>query len=307
MMSAGPWRLDPLEILEISRMARFDRRHLVDAAREVVASGQVQIERLDERLDERQQERPEGLVAESTRGVDVSPDTRAKLRRLLETLDDLSPQTWREGPFTLLERFVERTGQILDLISADTRESQRIAVNLASFLRFTSDWQAAFPAGHLTQFVDYLDAYQEAGGELPTSVELSEDVDGVRLMTVYQAKGLEFPIVIVPGLLEREWPSTGGSSDLFPADLLREGRPSPDFSLEEERRLLYVAITRARDRLVVTTYGGSAGQNAGPSAVHRRAPGRGARRIRPRAGHPADRSNRAGTPRARRTGRRPPD
>ncbi|HZL32771.1 MAG TPA: ATP-dependent DNA helicase, partial [Verrucomicrobiae bacterium] len=266
MMSAGPWRLDPLEILEISRMARFDRRHLVDAAREIVASGQVQIERLDERLDERPQERPEGLVAESTRGVDVSPDTRAKLRRLLETLDDLSPQTWREGPFTLLERFVERTGQILDLISADTRESQRIAVNLASFLRFTSDWQASFPAGHLTQFVDYLDAYQEAGGELPTSVELSEDVDGVRLMTVYQAKGLEFPIVIVPGLLEREWPSTGGGSDLFPADLLREGRPSPDFSLEEERRLLYVAITRARDRLVVTTYGGSAGQSAGQSA-----------------------------------------
>jgi DNA helicase-2/ATP-dependent DNA helicase PcrA len=261
MMSAGPWRLDPLEILEISRMARFDRRHLVDAAREVVASGQVQIER----LDERQEERPEGLVAESTRGVDVSPDTRAKLRRLLETLDDLSPQTWREGPFTLLERFVQRTGQILDLISADTRDSQRIAVNLASFLRFTSDWQAAFPAGHLTQFVDYLDAYQEAGGELPTSVELSEDVDGVRLMTVYQAKGLEFPIVIVPGLLEREWPSTGGSGDLFPADLLREGRPSPDFNLEEERRLLYVAITRARDRLIVTTHGGSVGQNAGPS------------------------------------------
>jgi DNA helicase-2/ATP-dependent DNA helicase PcrA len=261
MMSAGPWRLDPLEILEISRMARFDRGHLVDAAREVVASGRVQVEQLDQPADGR----PEGPAGDPTRSVEVSPDTWAKLRRLLETLDDLAPQTWREGPFTLLERFVERTGQILDLISADTRESHRIAVNLASFLRFTSDWQTSFPAGHLNQFVDYLDAYQEAGGELPTSVELSEDVDGVRLMTVHQAKGLEFPIVIVPGLLEREWPSTGGGSDMFPADLLREGRPSPDFNLEEERRLLYVAITRARDRLVVTTHGGSAGHNAGPS------------------------------------------
>ena len=261
MMSAGPWRLDPLEILSISRMAQFDGRHLVDVAREVVASGQVQVERLDGPVEERRA----GSGAGFTRTIDASPDTRAKLRRLLETLDELAPQTWREGPFTLLERFVERTGQILDLISADTRESQRITVNLASFLRFTSDWQAAFPTGHLNQFVDYLTTYQEAGGELPTSVELSEDVDGVRLMTVHQAKGLEFPIVIVPGLLEREWPSTMGNNDMFPADLLREGRPSPDFNLEEERRLLYVAITRAQNRLIVTTHGGSAGQVANPS------------------------------------------
>ncbi len=277
MMSAGPWRLDPLEILEISRMARFDRGHLVDAAREVVASGQVRIERLagpDE----------EGPIADAgaeggeieagpaqpppaaTRTIAVGPGTRAKLRRLLETIDDLSPQTWREGPFTILERFIERTGQILDLVSADTRESQRIAVNLASFMRFATDWQAAFPSGNLSQFVDYLDAFQEAGGELPTSVELSEDVDGVRLMTVYQAKGLEFPIVIVPGLVEREWPSQIGSNDLFPVELLREGQPPPDFNIEEERRLLYVALTRAQERLVVTCHNGPAAQNLGRSA-----------------------------------------
>lgn len=261
MMSAGPWRLDPLEILEISRMARFDRDHLLDAARAIVESGQVKVERVDGPTGDSGQ----SLSGRSTGNIEVGPDTQAKLRRLLDTIDDLAPQTWREGPFTLLERFVERTGQILDLIGADTRESQRIAVNLASFLRFTNDWQVAFPAGNLAQFVDYLDAYQAAGGELPTSVELSEDVEGVRLMTVYQAKGLEFPVVIVPGLVEREWPSTGGGSDLFPVDLLREGQPSPDFNLEEERRLLYVALTRAQDRLLVTSHGGPASQRLGPS------------------------------------------
>ena len=257
MMSAGPWRLDPLEILEISRMAHFDRRHLIDVCREVVASGQVTVERVGESREQ---------IQPATQSVTVQADTQAKLRRLLETIDELAPQTWREGPFTLLERFIERTGQILDLIGTDTRESQRIAVNLASFLRFASEWQAAFPAGHLKQFVDYLDAYQEAGGELPTSVELSEDVEGVRLMTVHQAKGLEFATVIVPRVLEREWPSSAMGGDFFPIDLLREGRPSAEFNVEEERRLLYVAMTRAMDRLVITTHGGpTLRSHAGPS------------------------------------------
>ncbi|HEY2887443.1 MAG TPA: PD-(D/E)XK nuclease family protein, partial [Candidatus Limnocylindrales bacterium] len=71
--------------------------------------------------------------------------------------------------------------------------------------------------------------------------------------------------VIVPGLVEREWPSTFGSGDLFPVDLLREGRPSADFNIDEERRLLYVALTRAEDRLIVTGHSGPNGQNLGPS------------------------------------------
>ena len=71
-------------------------------------------------------------------------------------------------------------------------------------------------------------------------------------MTLYQAKGLEFPIVFVPQLLKDEWPAREYGSGLFPKDLLRESIPAGDIHTEEERRLLYVALTRARDRLVIT-------------------------------------------------------
>ncbi len=104
----------------------------------------------------------------------------------------------------------------------------------------------------------YLDAYQTAGGELPTSVELTEDIEGVRLMTLYQAKGLEFPIVFVPSLLEGEWPTREGWGGFFPKELLREAIPDGDVHTEEERRLLYVAMTRAQERLVLLTHGGTA-------------------------------------------------
>ena len=150
------------------------------------------------------------------------------------------------------------TGQVLDLVSVGTTDAHRMVANIASFMRFAADWQAAHTQGTLGDFVAYLDAYQEAGGELPTSVELTEDVEGVRLMTLYQAKGLEFPYVFVPALLEDEWPTRVGWSGFFPQELLREPMPGEDIHTEEERRLLYVAMTRAQERLMLTTHGGAA-------------------------------------------------
>jgi superfamily I DNA/RNA helicase/RecB family exonuclease len=296
MMTAAPWRLDAIEILELSRAARYGRRHIIDVIRETVASGELEVDKVDDdaltteptaslapadgapdegsagglalqprTVDVRAVvEPPEGLARvsvdrpRSTQRIDVAPLTRAKLRRLLDTLDELTPMTWREGPLSILERFVEQTGLILDLVAVDTLESKRMVANIASFLRFAADWQQEHPEGTLAGFVDYLDAYQSAGGDLPTSVEMSDDVDGVRLMTLYQAKGLEFPVVFVPQLLRDEWPTRESGSGLFPKDLLREGIPAGDAHIEEERRLLYVALTRAQERLVITTHGGAA-------------------------------------------------
>lgn len=65
-----------------------------------------------------------------------------------------------------------------------------------------------------------------------------EDADAVVLMTVHSAKGLEFPVVFLPGMEEGIFPST--QSALYPEEL------------EEERRLAYVAITRAKERLYIT-------------------------------------------------------
>jgi DNA helicase-2/ATP-dependent DNA helicase PcrA len=247
MMSAGPWRLDALEILQITRMAKIERGHLLETAAGIVASGKVEVDIVEDEV---------GAAAEATAEIDARAGMRAKLRQLLVALDQLNPLTFREGPFTILERYLERTGQVLDLIAADTLESKRTVTNIASFLRFAADWQASNAKGTLAGFVAYLDAYKGAGGELPTSVELSEDVDGVRLMTLYQAKGLEFPIVIVPHLLDGEWPTKERGGGAFPPELLREAVPIGDIHLDEERRLLYVAMTRAQERLILTTHGG---------------------------------------------------
>ena len=232
MMTAGPWRLDALEILHVSRTARFDKSHLVDMIQQIVTA------------------------AEAGADAGTEPTLRAKLRRLLDVIEELQPQTWREGPFTILQRYLELTGQVLDMVAVGSTDAHRIVANIASFLRFAADWQAEHPDGNLGGFVDYLDAYQAAGGELPTSVELTEDVEGVRLMTLYQAKGLEFRHVFIPQLLTDEWPTREGFASSFPEELLRERIEGEEIHTQEERRLLYVAMTRAQDRLMLTTHGG---------------------------------------------------
>lgn len=289
MLTAAPWRLDALEILQLARMARYDHRHVIEVVREVVASGELEVDRPagdDEPAAPHGadattsagngagsglslQPRTPDLAAPAagdtapapprrTRRRHVDPVTRAKLRRFLATLDDLATRTFRDGPLTILEEHVARTGLVLDLVAVDSLEAKRSIANIASFLRFAADWQAEHPAGTLAAFVDYLDAYQGAGGELPTSVEASEDIAGVQLMTLYQAKGLEFDHVFVPQLLKDEWPAREFGSGLFPVELFREAVPAGDLHTEEERRLLYVALTRARDTLMLTSIAGPA-------------------------------------------------
>ena len=75
---------------------------------------------------------------------------------------------------------------------------------------------------------------------------------GVQLMTIHQAKGLEFDAVVVAGMVERNFPGRSRDADDIPDALLREALPrGPRAALDESRRLAYVALTRARDHLFV--------------------------------------------------------
>jgi DNA helicase-2/ATP-dependent DNA helicase PcrA len=270
VLTAGPWRLDALELLAITRAARRAGRHLLELIRDAAATGAVTLDALPAASGDGPDSDDDGSsaanVAERTeppaRVLALAPATRAKLARLLETLNELVPAAIREGPFTILERFAERSAVLLNRLASPTPEHQREVADIAALLRFAADWQREHAGRSLVDFLDYLDAYQDAGGELPTSVDFAEDVAGVRLMTLHQAKGLEFAHVFVPYLLDGEWPVHEQGGGLFPRELLREAVPVADIHTEEERRLLYVAMTRARETLVLSTHRGATVERA---------------------------------------------
>ncbi|WP_399086178.1 ATP-dependent helicase [Streptomyces sp. BBFR2] len=93
--------------------------------------------------------------------------------------------------------------------------------------------------------------------------------DAVRLMTAHRAKGLEWRLVVVAGVQEGLWPDLRRRGSLLEADRIgRDGLAeplTPGALLAEERRLFYVATTRARDRLVVTAVKAAADDGDQPS------------------------------------------
>jgi len=91
---------------------------------------------------------------------------RIKLERVEALVNELVPRAQRDGPFAVLEDFLVRTNMLHDLIAVETVEAQRTVLAVARFMRFVADWQQARPRETLTDFVSYLDIYQQVGGDL---------------------------------------------------------------------------------------------------------------------------------------------
>lgn len=122
---------------------------------------------------------------------------------------------------------------------------------IARFAQFVRDWEPKSETQKLAEFVEYLDLYEQAGGQINLEEETGQDA--VQLMTVHAAKGLEFDHVFILKLTRGNFPKGARPALLeFPDDLMKEERPRGDFHVQEERRLFYVALTRARARLTLT-------------------------------------------------------
>ncbi len=116
---------------------------------------------------------------------------------------------------------------------------------------FVKEWEDKSDTRKLPEFIEYLDYFEQAGG----AVCLEDDApgDAVRLMTVHGAKGLEFSHVFVLRVNKNKFPQPERPHVFeFPAALMKEGPPEEQFHNQEERRLFYVALTRAEDRLTIT-------------------------------------------------------
>jgi DNA helicase-2/ATP-dependent DNA helicase PcrA len=153
----------------------------------------------------------------------------AAFRDLIVTLTDIARQ---DSVSITIGKILDRSGYLQDLRDDRTEDAEGRIENLAELVSAAREYESREPEPTLTGFVDRL--------SLLSDVDEEEGAATARiwLMTLHSAKGLEFPMVILAGLEEGLFPHSRSSDD--------------EEELEEERRLCYVGMTRARQRLVLT-------------------------------------------------------
>ena len=167
------------------------------------------------------------------------------VRTLLEVLGEQRKTMRRRTAREILGDLVEW----LEVPPRANAQDRKYVNRLGEFLK---DWEPKSETRKLPEFLEYLEYFQQAGGTL--SLEDDAPGDAVQLMTVHGAKGLEFPHVFVMRVNNGAFPAKNRSPLFqFPDRLMKEELPEGDFHIQEERRLFYVALTRAEDRLTLTT------------------------------------------------------
>ena len=182
----------------------------------------------------------------------LTPPGRAALARLTADLRRYRDLAQRRPAGEVLYAFLRDTGWLTELASATTVAGEEELANIGRFFdiirvqsALLADDRAVFLARHLATLI-------QAGDDPPTA-DPDPDVNAVHVMTVHKAKGLEFPVVFLPGLVADRFPARSRREPLaLPVELVDEVLPEGDGHLQEERRLFYVAMTRARDELILS-------------------------------------------------------
>lgn len=178
---------------------------------------------------------PDGQITLTSPVAGLATRTRTQVRRFDDILEGLRTQL-REGAGVaeLLDSALDTSGYLAELRASDDPQDASRVENLAELHAVAEDFQQENPTGTLAEFLERVSLVAD-------SDQIPDDDGGqgqVTLMTVHTAKGLEFPVVFVTGFEDGTFPHSRSLAD--------------ESELAEERRLAYVALTRARERLYLT-------------------------------------------------------
>ncbi len=211
----------------ISNRADFIRfRRIVNCPRRGI--GEATVNAIDEIC------KNEGLTAydvmKNASGYPQLSRSSPKLMAFCDMIDELTKTAQKETIPILIEKIIDRSGyrnMLLEMGDEGVEDLQNIEELISNAITYNESSENPTLEGFLEEvaLVADIDNYDR-------------EAEAVTLMTIHSAKGLEFPIVFLPGLEENIFPGAQSMMD--------------DSEMEEERRLAYVALTRAKERLYIS-------------------------------------------------------
>ena len=156
----------------------------------------------------------------------------------------------------------------LKTLSNDLTVENEIKIyNISKFFNRIAEFNHSTDERGVLKFLENLELILEVGDEVVSS-DIDPDIDAVNILTAHASKGLEWPVVFVINCVSDRFPGRNRREALpIPNDLINERLPEGDFHTQEERRLFYVATTRAKEYLFLTAaedYGGKRAKKISP-------------------------------------------
>jgi len=190
---------------------------------------------------------------------EITDEGRKIIRKISSDIERFLELSRKNSTGRLLYLFLTETEYLRFLTVNSSLENEAKIKNLARFFEIVNDFERIAKEDRVIYFVKHLDLLISCGDD-PATAEADLDMPSVNIMTIHKAKGLEFSVVFLVSLIQGKfpWPHRHESIEL-PEELVKDILPSGDYHLQEERRLFYVGMTRAKNELYLTSsqnYGG---------------------------------------------------
>ena len=188
--------------------------------------------------------------------VDIPASSQEIVTRLFSDLVYFINLASSQNAGQVLYAFLERSGYLKALVDKKRLSGEIQIKNIRIFFDKVKNFSELTEDDSIFAFAEHIDLLRQVGDN-PATAEAELEEDAVNVLTIHKAKGLEFPIVFMVSLISDRYPGTSRREKIpIPDDILKENlymsEGSQKISVQEERRLFYVGMTRAKHTLYLT-------------------------------------------------------